>query len=203
MENNYYQQPVQAPQPAKKLNVKLGKQHIFMAISIFLGSAIIPLITGLISSLFLSLITSVSASYYYDYSTTFYGYAVSDIINAFSGVFAAAVYVLFAYLVYKNIRGAACFVGIVFVSKAAASLLTGIIQAVVDLIIALVLNGNSYSSDYAAATGARSIIIYVLMFVGAIIAAVIGVILLMIVEKGKLNFKSKKAAAPVQPQQTV
>ena len=203
MENNYYQQPVQAPQPAKKSNFKLEKQHIFMAASIFLGSAIIPLITGLISSLLLSLITSVSASYYYDYSSTFYGYAVSDIINAFSGVLVAAVYVLFAYLVYKNIRGAACFVGIVFVSKAVASLLTGIIQAVVDLIIGLVLNGNSYPSDFAAATGARSIIMYVLMFVGAIIAAVIGVLLLMIVEKGKLNFKSKKAAAPVQPQQTV
>lgn len=202
MENNYYQQPVQAsvPQPQK---ITLGKQHIFMAVSIFLGSAIIPLITGLISNLFLRLITSVSASYYYDYSSTFYGYAVSDIINAFSGVLVAAVYVLFAYLAYKNIRGAACFVGVVFVSKAAASLLTGILQAVVDLIIALVLNGNSYPSDYAAATGARSIIVYVLMFVGAIIAAVIGVLLLMIIEKGKLNIKFKKKAAPDQPQQTV
>lgn len=214
MENNnynYYQQPqqpaaapvppVQAPKKEKKtfLNGKLGKQHLFVGGAVAL-SYIIPWIGSGIYTLLTNLL----------FGDSYYGYGSSDlswmsVLANLEGVIVTlltlAAAVVFGYLAYKNIRGAACFAGAVFVATKVSGFITGFFSTFISIIGVIVAAVDSYAYyDFTAVSG---VINGIFSFIGMVLAVAVGIFLLMIVEKGKIKFDFKKKAKPVVPAQPV
>lgn len=208
MENNYYQPqnntftpPVQPPQKEKKsfFGGSLDKQHIFMGVSILLGSYLIPWISSGIFNLISALISGSYDSYYgYDTSSVSWITLLSNISNVITTLLTLAVYILFAYLAYKKVAKAACFVGVAFVATKISGVVTGIFNTFFSIIGVIVAAIDSYA--YYDYTEVVVIFGYIISFLGLVISVAAGIFLLMFVEKGKLNLKKKNKAAPVQPQ---
>lgn len=171
-----------------------GKQHIFMAVAILLGSGIIP---AILSAIFGGIIELMENSVgYYDNSYASTANLISSIHTLLSVILTVVIYAVFGYLAYKKLAKAACFIGVSFVAVKLSGLITGLINVFLSL-IGVIVNAIDYSAyyDYLAVQNVLQVLVSIF---GVILSIAAGVFLLMIVEKGKLNIKKKNKNAPAQ-----
>jgi len=201
MENNFYQQTPLQPEgiiyeqepesnvkPKKKL--KFGLPQVFMIIAVILAEGIIPLISSL-SNLFVPTVSAFIQQFFdFDEEAVFAtSTAVSNILSLIISLLIIAVYFLFAYLAYKSIGGAVCFLGTVFVAQKISWLLIGYLPAVISSIssVTMAIDYKVYSVISLAGSGIGIII----DIIETVIAVAVGILLLMLVEK-KLSLTRKK-----------
>ena len=181
--------PVQEPENTVKPKKKLfGKPEIFMLIVLIFGNGIAALLSW-ISSFIIALMSGPSdflPNFIRDILVTL----ISNISNYASLLLPVAVIILFAYLAYKNLRKAVRFVGVAFVATKIAAIIYMLMTAIPSLISTIFYESEVVTFILAIAG--------ILMDICEIfISAVIGVILLMVVE-GKIRFKKKAKPETVE-----
>ena len=122
MDNNYNAQnniyyPAQKPLATKKA---FGKSHLFMALSIFLTSRIIPAVFNTVLSLSIEIL-------YFDSSL------LSAFFSVFSTVACLAVYIIFACLSYKDNSKRMQFFGFAFLATRISSVFNYMLTAAANL----------------------------------------------------------------------
>lgn len=199
--NNFYQQPIAATQPvqapAAKKKSALGKQHIFMGVAILLANGIIP---AILSAIYTAITTLIADSVsYYDNSYTISLNLTSSVYTLVLGLITVVIYAVFGYLAYKKLAKAACFIGVSFVAVKLSGFLTGIINVFLSL-VGVIVNAID-SSAYYDYLGVQTVLNGLVGFFGVILSIAIGILLLMIVEKGRLNINKNKAPVQQMPVQ--
>lgn len=177
--------PVREPENTVKPKKKLfGKPQIFMLIVLIFGNAIAYFSTTAASVVYALIIDlGNNMSFMPRYIPSFFSGLTSNAIYLLGELLPIAIYAVFAYLAYKNLRKAARFIGVVFVATQVTNLFFVAAAAILNLIPAV------FNNEIVALI--ISVLILIIEVVCPFISAVIGVILLMVVE-GKIKFKKKE-----------
>lgn len=175
--------PVQEPETTVKPKKKLfGKPEIFMLIVLICGNGISSLLSY-ISTLIVAFIPTLNN---FLQLPSFITDILSDLTSSVSYyirlLLPVAVIIVFAYLAYKKIRKAARFVGVAFIATEIASLIYTALAIIPGLISTIFYD--------SVATVIFTVLLVIMDICKIVLAAAIGVVLLMIVE-GKIKFKKK------------
>lgn len=181
--------PVQEPENTVKPKKKLfGKPEIFMLIVLIFGNGIAALL-NIISS-FITGLMSGPIDFLPNFIQNILRNLISEISYYVSLLLPVAIIILFAYLAYKNLRKAVRFVGVAFVATNIAAIIYMLMTALPGLI-------STIFYDTYVVTIIVGIVEILMQICKIFISAVIGVILLMIVE-GKIRFKKKAKPETVE-----
>ncbi len=178
------QEPVNQAVPKKKL---FEKPQIFMIIAIFVGN-IFTYLDDSTSKILETDIRNFANNGFLPYSVSSVISSIGLAVLDFSeSVLPLAVYVIFAIFAYKKLRKSARFFGIAFFANAAA----GLIPVVSNSILSVFNGIFAMKAVGLFVSGFAEIIGMTIDSISVIIAAAIGVFLLLIVD-GKIELKKKE-----------
>lgn len=189
--------------PAKKpskLGGIFGLPHIMMGVAILLGYGVVPTVL----SVFRRIICSFS-----DGGGVAGNFISADICFLFSTLAALVIYVALACFAYKNLGGALRFLGVVFLSTGIISLVKKFIEIIVSAIGAIFIKSYVGFDGVLDAISSKSVIpgviVDIIFIMGhAVVAALLGVAVLMLIsklagpmKKKKKEKKTEKKAEPI------
>ena len=181
--------------PAKKpskLSGAFGLPHILMGVGILAGYGIVPMVL----SVFRRIICGVSSG-----GGVAGNFIAADICFLFSTLAALVIYIALACFAYKNLGGALRFLGVAFVSTGVISIVKIFIEIIVSAIGAIFIKSYVGFDGVLDAISSKSIIpgviVDVIFILGhAVVAAALGVAILMLISKlaGPMKKKKEKKA---------
>lgn len=166
-----------------------GLPHILMGVGILAGYGIVPLLL----SVFRRIICNASTG-----GGVAGNFVSADICFLFSTLAALVIYVAVSCFAYKNLGGALRFLGVVFVSTGIISLVKKFIEIIVSAIGSIFIKSYVGFDGVLDAISANSVIPgiivdFVFILGHAVVAAALGVAILVLISKLAGPMKSRKS----------
>lgn len=178
-----------AKKPSKSGGI-FGLPHILMGVGILVGYGVVPTVLNV----FRRIICGVSSG-----GGVAGNFISADICFLFSTLAAIVIYVALACFSYKNLGGALRFLGVVFVSTGIISIVKKFIEIIVSAIGAIFIKSYVGFDGVLDAISQKSVIpgviVDVIFILGhAVVAAALGVAILILISKlaGPMKKKEKK-----------